>query len=85
MYEAVTVHVPGRRVVTVPRQALLRVGEERLVIVAKDARADGSVPFERRVVLADEGRADGPVAIQGGLAGGERVVIRGAILVLGAF
>lgn len=85
MYEAVTVKVPGREVVTVPRQALLRVGDDRLVLVAKGERPGGRIAFERRVVLADEGRADGLVAVQGGLSGGEQVVVRGAILVLGAF
>jgi cobalt-zinc-cadmium efflux system membrane fusion protein len=85
MYEVVTVQVPGRKVVTVPRRAVLRVGDDLIVLVAKREEPDGRVAFERRVVLADEGRADGLIAIQAGLAGGERVVVQGAILVLGAF
>lgn len=85
MYEVVTVRVPGRKVVAVPRRAVLRVGENRMVLVAVGDAGEGRVAFERRVVLADEGRADGLVPIQGGLQAGEQVVVQGAILVLGAF
>jgi cobalt-zinc-cadmium efflux system membrane fusion protein len=85
MYQTVTVEVAGREVVTVPRSALLRVGDQNVVLVAKPERPDGRVAFERRVVVADEGRAHGPITVQSGVAPGERVVVRGAILVLGAF
>jgi len=85
MYQSVTVQVAGREVVTVPRSALLRVGDQNVVLVAKAERPDGRVAFERRVVVADEGRAHGPITVQSGVAPGERVVVRGAILVLGAF
>ena len=85
MYQTVTVEVAGREVVTVPRSALLRVGDQNVVLVAKAERPDGRVAFERRVVVADEGRAHGPITVQSGVAPGERVVVRGAILVLGAF
>jgi len=85
MYEAVKVQVPARDVVAVPRSALLRVGDDRVVIVAKGETHDGRAVFERRVVRADEGRADGLIAVQSGLAAGERVVVEGAVLVLGAF
>jgi cobalt-zinc-cadmium efflux system membrane fusion protein len=84
MYEAVTVRVPGKQVVAVPRRAVLRVGEDKVVIVAKGDASDGRARFERRVVVVDEGRAGGLVAVHSGLSAGERIVVRGAVLVLGA-
>jgi cobalt-zinc-cadmium efflux system membrane fusion protein len=84
MYEAVTVRVPGKQVVAVPRRAVLRVGEDRVVLVAKGETADGRSRFEKRVVVVDEGRAEGLVAVHSGIAPGERIVVRGAVLVLGA-
>jgi multidrug efflux pump subunit AcrA (membrane-fusion protein) len=84
MYEAVTVRVPGKQVVAVPRRAVLRVGEDKLVMVVKGQTKDGSTRFERRVVVVDEGRSDGLVAVHSGLAAGERVAVEGAVLVLGA-
>jgi RND family efflux transporter MFP subunit len=84
MYEAVTVRVPGRKVIAVPRPAVLRVGDDRIVFVRKGPTADGRIAFERRAVSADEGRADGKVAVWSGLRAGDPVVVDGAILVLGA-
>ncbi len=84
MYESVTIRVPGRRVLAVPRGALLRVGDGTVVFVEKGAAADGRRVFEQRRVTADEARAGGLVPVSGALAPGERVVIRGAIFVLGA-
>lgn len=84
MYEVVTVRVPGKKVVGVPRRAVLRLGEDRIVFVRKGPAADGRIAFERRVVAAEEGRADGIVAVWSGLKAGDPVVVDGAILVLGA-
>jgi len=84
MYEVVTVSIPGKKVVAVPRRAVLRLGDERVVFVRKGVVPDGRVAFERRVVSADEGRADGNVAVWSGLGPGDAVVVDGAILVLGA-
>jgi multidrug efflux pump subunit AcrA (membrane-fusion protein) len=55
-----------------------------VVLVAKGETADGRARFEKRVVVVDEGRAEGLVAVNSGLAPGERIVVRGAVLVLGA-
>lgn len=84
MYEVVTVRIHGKKVVAVPRKAVLRLGDERVVFVRKGPAPDGRVAFERRAVSADEGRADGKVAVWSGLAPGDPVVVDGAILVLGA-
>ncbi len=84
MYEAVTIEVPGRHVVAVPRRALLRDGADTVVFVDRGASADGRRVFQRRKVSADEGRAGGLVPVASGLAPGDAVVVEGAIFVLGA-
>jgi hypothetical protein len=63
---------------------VLRVGEDKVVIVEKGDTSDGRARFERRVVVVDDGRAGGLVAVHSGLSAGERIVVRGAVLVLGA-
>lgn len=83
MYEAVTIQVPGKRLLAVPRRALLRVGEETVVFVEAGGR-DGKRVYQRRRVSADEGRAGGLVPVEGDLKAGERVVVKGAIFVLGS-
>jgi cobalt-zinc-cadmium efflux system membrane fusion protein len=82
MYEPVRIEVPGKRLLAVPREALLRVGDETVVFVEQDAAA-GKHLFERRRVTADEARSGGLVPISGAVRPGERVVTHGAIFVLG--
>lgn len=55
---------------TVPQEALIRIGEEDLVYVAEDDR------FERLVQLGPK-FADS-VVIKGGLKQGDQVVVKGA-------
>jgi cobalt-zinc-cadmium efflux system membrane fusion protein len=82
MYEAVTIQVPGKRLLAVPRAALLRVGEETIVFVDAGERG-GKRIFQRRRVTADEGRSGGLVPVAGAVLPGERVVVKGAVFVLG--
>lgn len=84
MYESVTVEVPGREVLAVPRTALLRSGEDVIVFVDRGTARDGKRVFERRAVTADEGHRGALVPISGAVHPGERVVTRGAIFVLGS-
>ena len=84
MYEAITVDVPGRRVLAVPRRALLRVGEETVILVEAGAAPGGGRAYERRRVVADEARAGDLVPVSGELHPGDRVVVDGAIFVLGS-
>jgi cobalt-zinc-cadmium efflux system membrane fusion protein len=82
MYEAVTIQVAGKKLLAVPRAALLRVGEETIVFVDLGERGGRRV-FQRRRVTADEGRSGGLVPVAGQVVPGERVVVKGAIFVLG--
>ena len=79
----VTIAAPTRRAVTVPRDALLRLGDETDVFVEAPRTADGRVPFRRRAVLADEQVPGDVVPVLAGLQTGERVAARGSIFLVG--
>ena len=83
MYEAVTISIPARQQVVVPRRALLRVGADMVVFVAAGDGPDGTRVFRMRRVAARDEKSGALVPIASGLAPGEQVVVRGAVFVLG--
>ncbi len=83
MYGMARLAAPSRRTPTVPREALLRQGEQTVVFVAGGATPDGRVVFRRRAVVAREELAGSRVPILTGLAPGDRVASHGAIFLLG--
>jgi len=83
MYGVARITAPARRAVTVPRDALMRVGDETIVFVEGPHDADGGVTFQRRAVIADEQLPTDTVPVLAGLQAGERVATRGAIFLLG--
>jgi cobalt-zinc-cadmium efflux system membrane fusion protein len=83
MYQMVNIAVRGQKMVVVPRRAVVRLGGETVVFVQGGERADGQVVFKRRRVVANEEKPGGEVPILDGLRPGEKVVVRGAIFVLG--
>jgi cobalt-zinc-cadmium efflux system membrane fusion protein len=84
MYEAVSIAVPGKQVLAIPRDGLLRVEGETVVFVATgQARPDGSVVFKRRKVVANEEKTGSLVPITSGLKSGETVAVENAIFLLG--
>lgn len=83
MYQMVTIAVPGKQVVVVPRSALVRLGDATVVFVESGQTPDGKLAFKRRRVVANEERAGGLVPVDG-LAPGERVIVEGAIFAVGA-
>ncbi|MBI3785628.1 MAG: efflux RND transporter periplasmic adaptor subunit [Deltaproteobacteria bacterium] len=83
MYATVGVLVPGQQALTIPRSALLRVGDQTIVFVRGEEAPDGRWRFERRsITVSDEGNNDA-VAVMSGLSSGEQVVTLGSILLLG--
>jgi membrane fusion protein, heavy metal efflux system len=80
MYGTVYVHVDQRRAVAIPRSAILRLGDTRVVFVEKGAEPDGRVRFERVPVDVDEYGADQWLPVKHGLEKGMRVVTKGAVL-----
>jgi cobalt-zinc-cadmium efflux system membrane fusion protein len=82
MYGVVRIAAPAGRVVAVPREAVLRVGDETVVFVEQEHLADGRVSFRGRRVITGPA-SGGMVPVLDGLTAGERVATRGSIFLLG--
>lgn len=83
IYGVVTIAAPARRAVTIPREALLRLGDETDVFVEGPVTPDGRIAFRRRAVLANEQVPGNEIPVIAGLLQGERVVTRGSIFLVG--
>ena len=83
MYGALRIPTPSRKLLAVPREAVVRLGEENIVFVADPPRRDGKLTFHRRLVQAEESVHGQLVPVTAGLEAGERVATTGAILLLG--
>lgn len=84
MYEAVKISLPPRRVLVLPRPALMRTGNETVVFVATGRRRpDGGVIFQRRKVVANEAVSGDLLPVSSGLKAGESVAVDHAVLLLG--
>jgi len=83
MYASVVITVPGHKALAVPRSAVLRQGDQTVVLVHTGATPDGSLKLERRPVQVDDEGSDGALEILHGLQEGDEVVTSGAILILG--
>ncbi len=83
MYATVSIAVPGRRALAIPRGAVLRQGEQTVVFREVGTTPDGLVRFERWPVKVDDEGGDALVAVLAGLHPGDRVVSAGGILLLG--
>jgi cobalt-zinc-cadmium efflux system membrane fusion protein len=83
MYASVHLTVPGRKALAVPRSAVLRQGDQTVVLVHTGAAPDGALKLERRPVDVDDEGSDEALEIRHGLQEGDEVVTSGAILVLG--
>jgi cobalt-zinc-cadmium efflux system membrane fusion protein len=78
MLATVSIVRPPRHLLTVPRDAVVRINESSFVFVADGTRPDGRLIFKRRPVrVADE--QGGLVPVLEGIQSGERVVAQGSI------
>ncbi len=79
MYATAQISVEKQRITAIPRNALLRLGAAK-VVFTQIGESAGRLHFRRATVDVDEG-ASGPwLAVKGGVAPGEKVVVNGAIL-----
>ena len=83
MAPVLDIALPSVRHLTVPRDAVLRLGDETVVFVASGKVQDSQLTFRRRKVLVGEERPGGTVPVLEGLVPGEQVVVSGGIFLVG--
>jgi RND family efflux transporter MFP subunit len=79
MYATVQISVDREHSLAIPRNALLRLGDDTVVFV-KLGEGDGFVRFQRTVVSVDEGESSPWLVVTKGVHAGQTVVVNGAIL-----
>jgi cobalt-zinc-cadmium efflux system membrane fusion protein len=79
MYATMQISVDQKRALAIPRNALLRLGEYKVVFV-QVGDDPGRVRFRRVPVDVDEGEASPWLEVKHGLESGQKVVVNGAIL-----
>jgi cobalt-zinc-cadmium efflux system membrane fusion protein len=79
MYVTVQISVEQKKALAIPRNALLRLGEYKVVFV-QVGEDGGLLKFERLPVDVDEGESSQWLEVRHGLEVGQRVVVSGAIL-----
>jgi cobalt-zinc-cadmium efflux system membrane fusion protein len=81
MYATVQISVDRETALAIPRNALLRLGEDKIVFVQLgDAGQGGVVRFQRVAVDVDEGESSPWLVVRKGLQAGQKLVVSGAIL-----
>jgi cobalt-zinc-cadmium efflux system membrane fusion protein len=79
MYATARISVDQKSVLAIPRNALLRLGEYKVVFV-EVGHDESRVRFERVPVDVDEGEASAWLEVKHGVAVGQSIVVSGAIL-----
>jgi cobalt-zinc-cadmium efflux system membrane fusion protein len=79
MYATVQISVDQKKALAIPRNALLRLGEYKVVFI-QVGEGEGRVRFERVPVDVDEGESSQWLEVKHGLDEGQKVVTSGAIL-----
>jgi cobalt-zinc-cadmium efflux system membrane fusion protein len=83
MAPVLQIALPAHRHLAVPRDALVRLGDDTVVFVLAEKTASGDLLFRRRQVVVGDERPSGLVPILEGLAPSEQVVVSGAIFLVG--
>ncbi|HEY6912635.1 MAG TPA: efflux RND transporter periplasmic adaptor subunit [Myxococcales bacterium] len=82
MYATLAIGTPPRKALTIPRSALLHLGDDRVVMVDVGQTENGLLRFQQRRVQVESDDAD-PVVVTSGLERGQVVVSSGTLLVSG--
>jgi len=80
MFATASISTSGRKTLAVKRDAVVRLGEQDMVMVAGGESANGQLIFKRRPVRVDMSEPGEFVPVLNGLSAGERVVVKNAIL-----
>jgi cobalt-zinc-cadmium efflux system membrane fusion protein len=83
MYATVSVAVPRTRALAIPRDAVLRLGDQLVVIIQLGRDESGMTRFARRVVKVEESVTGDFLPVLQGLNAGDTVVVRGGLLLSG--
>jgi len=81
MYATVQISVDRKRALAIPRNALLRVGDDKIVF-AQIGQSEGRIKFARVKIDVDEGESSPWLEVKSGLDSGQKIVVNGAILLL---
>jgi cobalt-zinc-cadmium efflux system membrane fusion protein len=79
MYATVQISVDQKKALAIPRDALLRLGDLKIVFI-QTGEGDGLVKFKRMPVDVDEGESSQWLEVRKGLQAGQKIVTAGAIL-----
>jgi cobalt-zinc-cadmium efflux system membrane fusion protein len=79
MYSTVQISVDQKTAVAIPRDALLRLGDLKIVFI-QTGESDGLVKFKQMPVDVDEGESSQWLEVKKGLTAGQKIVTAGAIL-----
>ena len=83
MYATAAIAVPRTRALAIPREALLRLGDQTVVIAVLGRNENGMLRFARRAVKVDETVTGDFLPVQQGLAAGDTIVVRGGLILSG--
>jgi cobalt-zinc-cadmium efflux system membrane fusion protein len=84
LYESISITVPGKQVLVVPRHAVMRSEDDVVVFVSTgQTRNDGSTVFKRRKVVANLDGDGSVVPVLSGLHAGETIAVDNSVLLLG--
>jgi cobalt-zinc-cadmium efflux system membrane fusion protein len=83
MYATVGVAVPTTRALAIPRDALLRLGDQTVVFAVLGKNESGLTRFARRVVKVDESVTGDYLPVKQGLNPGDTIVVHGGLLLSG--
>jgi membrane fusion protein, heavy metal efflux system len=79
MYATVQISVDQKTALAIPRDALLRIGDQKIVFV-EVGEGDGVVKYKSVPVDVDEGESSQWLEVKKGLLAGQKIVTAGAIL-----
>jgi cobalt-zinc-cadmium efflux system membrane fusion protein len=79
MYATIQISTEPKRALAIPREALVRLGEYKVVFVEL-GEEEGRVKFERLPVDVEDGHTGPWLEVRHGLAAGQRIVVKGAAL-----
>jgi cobalt-zinc-cadmium efflux system membrane fusion protein len=83
MYATAAISVPRSRALAIPRDAIVRLGDQIVVFTVLGTTESGMTRFARRMVKVDENVTGDAVPVLQGLNAGDTIVVRGGLMLSG--